>query len=105
MPFEILKNPLHFYRNPADAPQWLRDTNELIKDADGYLLLSPEYNYTLSPALTNMIDHFPPSSFRHKPAGVVSYSMGKNIRYSIFDNRYRRDFIFRILFFKEISEE
>lgn len=79
MPFEIVKSPLHFYPNPADAPQWLRDTNATINDADGFLLLSPEYNYTLSPALTNMIDHFPPSSYRHKPAGVVTYSMGNNM--------------------------
>ncbi|KAG4070365.1 hypothetical protein HA402_006507 [Bradysia odoriphaga] len=76
LPFEILKTPLHFHRNPADAPQWLRDTNELIKEADGFVLLSPEYNYTLSPALTNMIDHFPPRSFRHKPTGIVTYSRG-----------------------------
>ncbi|XP_037035138.1 FMN-dependent NADPH-azoreductase-like isoform X2 [Bradysia coprophila] len=76
MPFEIVKAPLHFYPNPADAPQWLRDTNDAIKEADGFLMLSPEYNYTLSPALTNMIDHFPPSSYRHKPAAVVTYSMG-----------------------------
>jgi len=76
LPFEVLKTALHFYKNPADAPQWLRDNNELIKEADGFLLLSAEYNCTIPPALTNMLDHFPPSSFRHKPAGVVTYSMG-----------------------------
>ncbi|KAJ6640901.1 Quinone reductase [Pseudolycoriella hygida] len=77
IPFEVLKTPLHFYRNPADAPQFLHDNNELIKQADGYLVLSSEYNLTIPPALTNMLDHFPPSSFRHKPAGVVTYSMGQ----------------------------
>ncbi len=87
LPFEILKTPLHFYRNPAEAPKWLHDTNDLIKEADGFIFLSPEYNFTLSPALTNMVDHFPPSSFRHKPAGVVTYSMGNtfpNVNYRMF---------------------
>lgn len=77
IPFEVLKTPLHYYQNPADAPQWLHDNNELIKQADGFILLSSEYNATIPPALTNMMDHFPPSSFRHKPAGVVTYSMGR----------------------------
>lgn len=75
--FEVLKKPLHFYQNASDAPQWLHDINDSIKEADGIIVLSSEYNATIPPALTNMIDHFPPSSFRHKPAGVVTYSMGE----------------------------
>lgn len=74
--FEVLKQPLHFYQNPSDAPQWLRDINDTIKQADGFIILSSEYNATIPPALTNMIDHFPPSSFRHRPVGFVTYSMG-----------------------------
>ena len=31
---------------------------------------------SLPPALTNLLDYFPPASYRHKPASIASYSMG-----------------------------
>lgn len=76
MPFEMLKLPLHFMKNPAEAPQWLQDANENIKNADGFIFLSSEYNCGIPPALSNMVDHFPPASYRHRPVGIVTYSMG-----------------------------
>ena len=39
-------------------------------------IVTPEYNCSLPPALTNLLDHFPPASFRHKPATIAAYSMG-----------------------------
>jgi len=75
MNFELLKVPLHFY--PKDqAPAWLVEANEKIQKADAFLLISSEYNIGIPPALSNMLDHFPPTSFRHRPCGVVTYSMG-----------------------------
>ena len=39
-------------------------------------IVTPEYNCSLPPALTNLLDHFPPASFRHKPATIAAYSVG-----------------------------
>ena len=38
--------------------------------------MTSEYNRTLPPALTNFMDHFPPSLFYHRPSAIVSYSIG-----------------------------
>jgi NAD(P)H-dependent FMN reductase len=75
MQFELIQNPLHFM-NPADAPAWLREANQLILDADGFVIVTAEYNCSLPPALANMMDHFSPASYRHRPVGLVGYSMG-----------------------------
>ena len=40
------------------------------------MLVSAEYNHCLPPALTNLVAHFPGSSFKYRPAGIVCYSMG-----------------------------
>ncbi|CAG7837113.1 unnamed protein product [Allacma fusca] len=76
LPMEILKVPLHFFPSPEKAPEWLRENDAKIRGADGFLILSAEYNCGIPPALSNLIDHFPPASYRHRPVGIVTYSMG-----------------------------
>ena len=76
----MLKQPLHFMKDPQSAPKWMIDTNEAIKSADALLVVSSEYNCSIPPALTNVMDYFPPSSYRHKPAGIICYSMGNNAK-------------------------
>jgi len=76
MPFEMLRQPLHFMPNPEDAPVWMKEANEKIKSADGFIIISAEYNCGIPPALSNMMNHFPPASYRHRPCGIVTYSMG-----------------------------
>jgi NAD(P)H-dependent FMN reductase len=75
MMFEVLQLPLHFMPNPSEAPGWLKDANDKIKGADGFVIITGEYNCSFPPALTNMMDHFPPTSYRHRPCGVISYSV------------------------------
>ena len=77
MKFEVLKQPLHFYRDQTEAPQWLQDAGKVVADADAYLIISPEYNSTIPPALSNMMDHFPPRSYAYKPTGICTYSPGE----------------------------
>eukprot|EP00794_Sanderia_malayensis_P008798 gene8798-9739_t len=72
----LLKQPLHFYRDPSKAPAILHQLNDTIKNADAYIIVSAEYNRTIPPALTNIMDHFPPASYGFKPSAVVTYSMG-----------------------------
>ena len=71
----LLKKPYHFYQD-NEAPQVLRDTNTLIANADAFVLVTAEYNHSMPPALTNLIDHFPIASYKFTPSAIMSYSMG-----------------------------
>eukprot|EP00092_Neocalanus_flemingeri_P041655 GFUD01045366.1.p2 GENE.GFUD01045366.1~~GFUD01045366.1.p2 ORF type:complete len:198 (+),score=71.22 GFUD01045366.1:207-800(+) len=72
----MLTQPLHFMKDQSQAPQWMVDTHQIIKDAEGFVIVTTEYNCSLPPALTNLLDYFPPASYSHKPASIASYSMG-----------------------------
>lgn len=59
-----------------DAPsEKLAALHELIENADGYILVTAEYNHSVPPALKNMLDHFYKEYF-YKPSGIISYSSG-----------------------------
>lgn len=60
--------PLHFYRNPKDAPQILHKINEKIKAADGFVVVAAEYNSAIVPSLCAIMDHFPPVSYQYRPS-------------------------------------
>ncbi len=60
---------------PGEAPQVLQDMARLIAAADGYIVVSGEYNHTVPPALSNMLDHFLEEYF-WKPSCIVCYSAG-----------------------------
>ena len=77
MDFQMLRQPLHFMKDRSAAPKWLIEANEEIAAADGFVVVLSEYNCGIPPALSNMMDHFPPSSYRHRPCSIVTYSMGK----------------------------
>lgn len=51
------------------------DLHDILVDADGYILVSAEYNHSVPPALKNTLDHFR-SEYYCKPSGIVSYSSG-----------------------------
>lgn len=57
----LLKQPFHFYQDPSKIPEKLNSLNSKIAGADAYIILLAEYNRTLPPALTNLLDHLPPS--------------------------------------------
>ena len=42
--------------------------------ADAFILVSPEFNGSYSPAMKNLLDHFPKQ--HHKPFGIVTASPG-----------------------------
>lgn len=58
------------------APEWMVDAEKEIKSADAFVIVTPEYNHSLPPALTNMLDHFGSSVYSWKPSGIVCYSAG-----------------------------
>lgn len=58
--------------SPSDK---LQNLQKIIKDADGYIPITPEYNHSVSSALKNTLDYFLEEYF-FKPSGIVSYSVG-----------------------------
>lgn len=60
--------------SPDKAPEELQPLAERIFNADAYILVTPEYNGSYSPALKNLLDHFPKR--HHKPFGIVTASPG-----------------------------
>ena len=75
----LLKQPIHFiekYDGPEMVPEKLTALKAKIESADCFIFVTSEYNRTLPPALTNFMDHFPPSLFYHRPSAIVSYSIG-----------------------------
>ena len=60
---------------PGEAPETLQRMAKLIVAADAYVVVSGEYNHTIPPALSNMLDHFLEEYF-WKPSAIVCYSAG-----------------------------
>ncbi|CAL8099564.1 unnamed protein product [Calicophoron daubneyi] len=72
----ILRTALQFYANDSDVPEKLAELNSIIKEADILIFTTSEYNRCIPPALSNMLDHLPHSTFAFKPAGIVAYTTG-----------------------------
>lgn len=76
-----LEHPLPFldkmYKEfePGQAPEALEHLAKILTSADGYLIVSGEYNHSIPPALSNLLDHFQ-TEFFYKPSAIVCYSAG-----------------------------
>jgi NAD(P)H-dependent FMN reductase len=57
------------------APAVLERLAALIVPADGVVVVSGEYNHSIPPALSNLLDHFLEEWF-WKPSAIVCYSAG-----------------------------
>jgi NAD(P)H-dependent FMN reductase len=58
------------------APDTLEDLARLYRRADGFVVVSAEYNQSFPPALKNLLDHFLEEYF-WRPSAIVSYSAGR----------------------------
>lgn len=67
----------HFAYAQGAAPASLAQLAEKIEAADGYVMISPEYNHSMSPALAHLLNHFGSSLFSYKPSAIVTYSAGQ----------------------------
>ena len=47
----------------------------IFLESDAIVLVSAEYNHSIPPALSNMLDYFV-EEFHYKPSAIVSYSSG-----------------------------
>jgi NAD(P)H-dependent FMN reductase len=59
----------------GSAPEVLERLATLFRAADGFVIVTGEYNHAVPPALVNLLDHFLEEHFL-RPSGIVSYSAG-----------------------------
>lgn len=60
----------------GEAPAALEDLAGRIRDADGFVFVTGEYNWGMQPGLKNLTDHFLEEWF-WRPAAIASYSAGR----------------------------
>lgn len=59
----------------GQAPAKMEALAEHIRTADGFVVITGEYNHSVQPGLSNLMDHFL-EEYYFRPAGIVSYSVG-----------------------------
>ena len=62
------------FNSIENTPTEYRALSEKMFGADAFILVSPEYNGSYSPALKNLLDHYPKQY--HKPFAVATASPG-----------------------------
>jgi NAD(P)H-dependent FMN reductase len=60
---------------PGEAPAEMQRVAGILDAADGFVIVSGEYNHSIPPALKNLLDHFQ-REYLYKPSGIVTYSGG-----------------------------
>ena len=60
---------------PGEAPAAMEAIAAALRSADGFIIVSGEYNHSIPPALKNLLDHFQ-KEYHYKPSGIVTYSAG-----------------------------
>lgn len=59
----------------GEAPATMEAIAGTLRDADGFVVVSGEYNHSIPAALKNLLDHFQKEYF-YKPSAIVTYSAG-----------------------------
>jgi NAD(P)H-dependent FMN reductase len=60
----------------GEAPAGLDGLAALYRRADGFIIVSGEYNHGIPPALKNLLDYFL-EEYLWRPSGIVCYSSGQ----------------------------
>ena len=79
----VVRQPYHWMKDKSLAPSWMAVANEDLIAAHGFVVVMSEYNCGVPPALSNLMDHFAPASYRHRPCSVITYSMGNQLKPTI----------------------
>lgn len=65
------------FANPTYSQPLVREWNDLMRSADAFLFVTPEYNHSVPGVLKNALDNlFFSFALRNKPAGLIGYSAG-----------------------------
>lgn len=59
----------------GQAPEAMEKVGQILRNSDGFIVVSAEYNHGEPAALKNLLDHFQ-SEYLYKPTGIVTYSAG-----------------------------
>lgn len=62
------------FTSVENTPAEFRELSRRIFEAEGFILVTPEYNGSYSPSMKNLLDHFPKQ--HHKTFGIVTASPG-----------------------------
>lgn len=62
------------FSSVESTPEAYRETTKRMLSAEAFILVTPEYNGSYTPALKNLLDHYPKQV--HKPFGIVTASPG-----------------------------
>ena len=57
------------------APAAMESIAEILRSADGFVIVSAEYNHSIPAALKNLLDYYQ-SEYLYKPSAIVTYSAG-----------------------------
>jgi NAD(P)H-dependent FMN reductase len=60
----------------GEAPAVMQELSQLFTAADGFAIVSGEYNHGIPPALKNLLDHFL-EEYAWRPAAITAYSGGR----------------------------
>jgi NAD(P)H-dependent FMN reductase len=72
--FPILEKKFSEY-DDGTAPEAMARASQTLAASDAYIMVAGEYNATLQPGLSNLMDHFLPE-YAQKPVGIACYSPG-----------------------------
>ena len=72
----VIEGP-QFYYKEGTSPHDLDALAKKVGDADGFLVLSAEYNHSIPAPLSNLMSYFGGSKFAYKPSGIITYSPGE----------------------------
>ena len=59
----------------GQAPEAMQKVANILSAADGFVIVSAEYNHSIPAAIKNLLDHYQ-SEYHYKPSGIVTYSAG-----------------------------
>ena len=72
----LMEKAYFHYKEGEHIPPPLERVAEVMKAADCFVVITPEFNHTLPPGLTNMMNYFGGSVYACKPSGLCTYSAG-----------------------------
>ncbi len=64
-----------YAKESKKAPESMEKLHQLLMSADGYVLVTGEYNHGVQPGMKNLMDHFY-AEFTGKPCAIACYSGG-----------------------------
>ncbi len=70
-----LLNKMYKEYAEREVPEELERIAGILREADGFVIVTGEYNHSIPPALKNLLDHFQ-KEYLFKPSGIVCYSAG-----------------------------